>query len=168
MGFVPWKFNISANKIAIYAAAASKWSAFLRYSGNLASKSAVKAFSCSSLSLKIPWRLAIKAYIRMQSDLLKVMSAISSTRKKNSSPSVLWSSFWRCSIASNIYRVNTIATWAVSASYDKLWHSPTRFSMDLQVLKKTSICHGAFCSGNRFLWYSAVHHRTNIWSGYFS
>lgn len=51
----------------------------------------------------------------MLSDLQKVMSAISSTRKKNNSPSVRWSSFWRCSVASSIYRVNTIATCAVSA-----------------------------------------------------
>ena len=43
MGFVPWKFNISANKIVIYAIAISGLSALRRYSGNLASKSAVKA-----------------------------------------------------------------------------------------------------------------------------
>ena len=43
MGFIPWKFNISANKIVIYAIAISGWSALRRYSGNLASKSAVKA-----------------------------------------------------------------------------------------------------------------------------
>ena len=47
MGFAPWKFNISANKIVIYVATISGWSAFRGYSGNLASKSAVNAASCS-------------------------------------------------------------------------------------------------------------------------
>ena len=88
-GFAPWKFNISANKIVLYAIATSGWSALRRYSGNLASKSTVKAVSCLSLSFKISWRLAIKASIKMQSDLRKVMSAISSMRKKNNSPRVL-------------------------------------------------------------------------------
>ena len=68
-GFAPWKFNISANKIVLYAIATSGWSALRRYSGNLASKSTVKAVSCLSLSFKISWRLAIKASIRMASDL---------------------------------------------------------------------------------------------------
>ena len=36
-----------------YATTALGWSAFRRYSGSLASKSAVKAVSCSSLSFKI-------------------------------------------------------------------------------------------------------------------
>ena len=116
MGFAPWKFNISANKIVIYAATDSGWSAFRRYPGSLDSKSVVNAVSCSLLNFRISWRLAIKASIRMLSDLQKVMSAILSTRKKNNSPSVLWSLFWRCSVASSIYRVNTMATWAVSAS----------------------------------------------------
>ena len=48
----------SVNKITyhytiIYAAAACGWSALRRYSGSLASKSAVKAVSCLSLSFKI-------------------------------------------------------------------------------------------------------------------
>ena len=103
MGFAPWKFNISANKLVIYAAAACGWSALRRYSGSLASKSAVKAVSCLSLSFKISWRLAIKAYIRILSDLLKVMSAISSARKKNNSPRVLWSSFWHTFTGKNSF-----------------------------------------------------------------
>ena len=49
----------------------------------------------------------------MQRDLLKVMSAISSTRKKNSSPRVLWSSFCRCSIASKA-KVNRSMTITMS------------------------------------------------------
>ena len=65
MGFAPWKFNISADKIVIYAPIDSGWSALRRYFGSLASKSAVKAVNCSSLSFKISWRLAIKASIRM-------------------------------------------------------------------------------------------------------
>ena len=61
MGLAPLKFNISANKITIYAATSSGCSAFRRYFGNLASKSTVKIVSCSSLSFKIFWKLAIKA-----------------------------------------------------------------------------------------------------------
>ena len=76
MEFASWKFNILANKIVIYAATALEWSAFRRYSGSLASKSVVKAVSCSSLSFKISWRLAIKTSIRMPSDRLKVISAM--------------------------------------------------------------------------------------------
>lgn len=96
----------------IYAATTYGWSAFRRYYGSLASKSVVNTASCSLLSFKISWRIAIKALISMLMDLLKVMSAILSTRKNNS-PRVLWSSLCRCSIASSIYLVNTIATWAV-------------------------------------------------------
>ena len=51
MGFVPWKFNILANKIVIYAIEISEWSALRRYSGNLTLKSAVKAVSCSSVNV---------------------------------------------------------------------------------------------------------------------
>lgn len=40
-------------QIVIYAATDLGWSAFRRYSGSLASKSAVKAVSCSLLSFKI-------------------------------------------------------------------------------------------------------------------
>ena len=130
MGFAPWKFNISANKIVIYAATALEWSAFRRYSGNLASKSVVKAVSCSSLSFKISWRLAIKASIRMPSDLLKVISAISSTRKKNSSPRVRWSSFCLCSIASNIWNLRLSHFLAVR--YSLFWSCRT-FSLELLV-----------------------------------
>ena len=74
MRCTPWKFNISANKIAIYAATVLGWSSFRRYSVSLASKSVIKAFSCSSLSFIIFWRLAIKASIRIPSNLLKVIS----------------------------------------------------------------------------------------------
>ena len=110
MGLEPWKFNISSNKIVIYTAIAYGWNAFCRYFDNLASKSAVKIANRASLSRKISWRIAIKASIRILSDPLKLISAISSKMKKNSLPNVLRYSFFLCSIASNICPVNTIAT----------------------------------------------------------
>ena len=59
MGFAPRKLNISANKIVIYAAVALGQGAFRRYSGSLASKSAVKTVRCSSLSFKNSFLLII-------------------------------------------------------------------------------------------------------------
>ena len=73
----------------IYAACDLACSAFLKYSGSLDSKSATKASNCVSLNVKISCKLASIASIMMDMDLAKVMSAISSTRKKNSSPKVL-------------------------------------------------------------------------------
>lgn len=116
-------------------------SEFCRYSGRFPTNFSMNSFICCSVGWNTAHTLSSIAVMMILKDSLNVMSASSSDRKKKISPSVRSSSPLRFSTAIIRYLVKTIATCAVSASYERLWHSPTRFRYDLQVLKKTSICH---------------------------
>ena len=116
---------------------------FRSFCDNSTGSSFKKPCSCSwissSSSMGFSWRRSTNSIKRRRMASTKHTSGNSSTDRQNSSPRLRASLRSRCSTARNMYRVNTMETCAVIASYERERQSFSKRRKLLHTLKNTSM-----------------------------